>query len=222
MGLHLTPFCHVYGLLCCVIGGVPQQLRPRMSQCTHLPHLSLAQVLCNSGRVPFQSLSCHTGVKPWRPGSRSAFRHHSAMVRACSRPLQRPLPRGFGALIAISASGPLSLCIISQRFRLHSRKDLGRARVRIPSFHLLPSWFLFAPLIRRYDFLSPLSRLSTQHRLVRILLPPNTHFRYPPKRSPRSYIRYPLLRYPFQRTSRSTVTCMLLKRPQSASSSAPA
>ena len=64
----------------------------------------------------------------------------NAMVRACSRPFQRPLPRGFGALIAISASGPLSLCIISQRFMLHSRKALGASKGRhtvFSSFTLL-------------------------------------------------------------------------------------
>ena len=62
------------------------------------------------------------------------------MVRACLRPLQRPLPRGFGALMAISAPGPLSLCIISQRFRLHSRKALGPSKGRhtvFSSFTLL-------------------------------------------------------------------------------------
>lgn len=38
---------------------------------------------------------------------------------------------------------------------------------------------LFASFIRRYDSHSPLSRLSTQHRLVRILPPLSTHSRYP-------------------------------------------
>lgn len=138
-------------------------------------------MLCKSGRVPFQSLSRHTGVKPWRLGTRSAFRHHErhgqglfatspATSPATSSAWLRCIDRNF-------SDGPLSLCIISQCFRLHSRKDLARTRVGMPSFHLLSLWFLFAPF-RRYDSLSPLSRLSTQHRPVRILPPLNTHYRY--------------------------------------------
>lgn len=108
---------------------------------------------------------------------------------------------------------------------LQASQQEGTGGEQGPAYRLFifyPSGSLFAPFIRRYDFLSPLSRLSTQHRLVRILPPHHTRSRYSHNDHQDHTFVNPLLRYPFQRASRSNITCILLKRPQSASSSASA
>lgn len=135
-------------------------------------------------------------VQQWTGAISKLELSHGCQAVASKRPqrLQAPLNHGQGMFATSLATSSAWLRGIDRNFSvwtvifvhnlaaLQDSQQEGTGGEQGSAYRL----FIFYPLARCTlpssgdTTLSPLSRLSTQHRLVRILPPLNTHSRYPP------------------------------------------